>query len=282
MDLEKFKIRLTAEGLSQKTVNIYLFHLQKLAIFLGQKEVSEDDINIFLVTKLSEWQTRSINLCKYAIKKYCTTMGLSVKVPKGAKAMSRELQVCTFEEFEDNIIEMVDLINTDNPIREKALLYAMLYTGARQGEIVTLKRTDFDVKNNMIKLTEWKTKRERLTFVPPQIMNYIQLYFMSESEKRNAFNSASSRINYIFKQLKPFANSLHINLHPHITRHIYSTEYLRRGGNILDLQALRGDSRIETTAMYLHFANRTKLGEKYQEIMAYIPPKKRRKNKSNI
>lgn len=40
----------------------------------------------------------------------------------------------------------------------------------------------------------------------------------------------------------------------HVLRHTFATDFMRKGGNILDLKETLGHSKIEQTMIYAHFS----------------------------
>jgi len=136
-----------------------------------------------------------------------------------------------------------------NPLKVKAILYFMFYTGVRQSEMVPIQRKDIDLKACIAKIYEKKTKKERLAVFPPRITKILLDYFNYCPEGENAFNIGKHSITYIFKALKHFFPK--IRLRPHLLRHSFATHLLRKGVDIAVVSKLLGHSNISTTERYL-------------------------------
>jgi site-specific recombinase XerD len=48
---------------------------------------------------------------------------------------------------------------------------------------------------------------------------------------------------------------IELRVHPHLLRHTYASELLEDGASLVEVQALLGHERLETTAIYAHVAN---------------------------
>jgi len=194
------------------------------------------------------YSTEYVNLNIKAIKAYIRFKELDIEMPKLSRCIHKLPDSITEEYFEGNIIPMLEDIFS-KPLRVKALLYFMFYTGVRQSELAPIKRKDIDIKSCMVKVYEKKTKKERLAVFPKRIRRILLEYFNSEGEVENAFNVGKYAISDIFKTLKPYF--MDIKLRPHLLRHSFATHLLRKGVDVTIVSKLLGHSNIQTTMRYL-------------------------------
>lgn len=273
--INNFKNWLIANGYAKNTYINDVVHLKVILLFIDNQEITEETINKFFIS-INNKTDNTVNSYIKSLKKYLQYINLNIRLPKMRKVYMKKRKLCSFIDFEENIIEMIDEDISRNVLKDKAVLYLMLYTGARRSEIYKLERGDFDLINKQVILTQTKTKKDRVAFYPEKVKNIIEAYFISEPEYDNAFNIKETYIySTLFKKLKPFYSEF--NLTPHTTRHIFSTEYLKATNNDLKgLQEIRGDENIATTARYVHLSDE-ELQNNYNEAIENIE-KKRKKN----
>ena len=153
----------------------------------------------------------------------------------------------TEEFFEKEIVSITTMLN--NSIKKIAILYFMFYTGIRKSELSLIKRSDIDLKNKIVKITDKKNNHEMIIPIPKKIIPYIREYFEIEPEILNAFNAGISTIDYICLELN---QNIDIHIHPHLFRDSMATHYRKKGVRIETLQYLLGHSSIMTTMKYAH------------------------------
>ena len=137
-----------------------------------------------------------------------------------------------------------------DPIKIKAVLYFMFYTGLRAGEITRLKRRDINLKElRAIVRNPNKNNEERYTFFPQKIGVMLQEYFDIESEEYNAFNMTHRKLSYLLARLKMFLSEKK-NLSPHILRHSFANLLAENEIGIRVAQKLLGHKSLNSTLIY--------------------------------
>ena len=249
LELNKFKEYLQSDGLNQKTIYQYCKQLEPFFIFLNDKEISEQLIREY-VLKRNNCKPETINQDLKAISNYLKFIGKKeiIKLPKWHKRKKKIPRYFTEEFFKKEIISVADML--DNPMKKKAILYFIFYTGIRKSELPLIKRNDINMKNKTVKITDKKNSHERIVPFPKKIIPYLKEYFEIEPEEKNAFNSGISTIDYICFELNQNIDEIH--LHPHIFRDSFATNYRNKGIRIETLQYLLGHSSIITTMKYAH------------------------------
>lgn len=178
----------------------------------------------------------------------------------------------------------IDAMVQEAPGNFSAMICFAVYTGMRQEEIASLKRDQVDRQREAANLR--KTKRGRVRSVP---LDERALTVISETTPRlncpwvfwhpgdkaddpaTRYLNVSSRFGVIRARVRRKAKEdgkpvpRHFKFHD--LRHWYAVDYLRKGGNIYDLQKILGHSSIKTTELYLDYltpeeAERAKRGER--------------------
>ncbi|GAH21774.1 unnamed protein product, partial [marine sediment metagenome] len=113
------------------------------------------------------------------------------------KTVEKVPDYITLDYFENQIIPVVECIFR-NPLRTKAILYFMFYTGLRRNELYPLKREDINLKEREVKIYAQKVKTEEIRFFPQKVADLIKTYFSIEPEINNAFNLTKNTVKNIF------------------------------------------------------------------------------------
>ncbi len=118
------------------------------------------------------------------------------------------------------------------------------YTGLRISDVLVRNRNDF--KTEILEFISIKTKTRQLIGISDKCRKIID-----ENEFLFVETKTENNINL---QLKTVANRCGIkkNLHFHVARHSFATNYLLKGGKVENLQKLLGHSKISTTMKYVH------------------------------
>lgn len=173
------------------------------------------------------------------------------KVPK-----NDDLTILTDEEVKKMIKNM---IGEDDVIKERNKLLVMLLvdTGLRISEATNLKIKD--VVGNKLTVCG-KGDKVRVTFISPatkrklqEVINEFKIYGDFEYIFINQRGQTLSRtMAYnIIREVSEFVG-LDKKVTPHIFRHTFASNYLRRGGTETNLKRLCGWSSNKMLAIYLH------------------------------
>jgi len=129
------------------------------------------------------------------------------------------------EEDLNDIIEMgMTFCYFIDPLKLKAILLFLFYTGLRRQEFLNLKRKDIDLDKLTVYVRgKTKNRMEREVPIPKRIANVVKQYFITYPEETNAFNYSNTQLTHLIKDLKCFAPK-NINLTVHTLRHCVSED----------------------------------------------------------
>lgn len=168
------------------------------------------------------------------------------------------------------------------PLQYQVLIQLAIMTGARRGELVALKFSDFDYQNNKVTIerSAYKLKGRPIQIKPPKdyetriisVNQYcIELVELLKTEKQKEtlklgdqwkgdewlFTQWNGEIMNPMTPTKWFADFLEANNLKHrkfhSLRHTSATLLLYGGVNIKQVQGRLGHGDIETTNKYLHY-----------------------------
>ena len=265
--LNDVKQALILKNVSDRTVTNYMDGIARFLDFIKYDnlfEITEDHFRNYL------FYLHSCNFSKITINTYnsfirfffnavLNTAINPYRVPM-AKFIPKDIDFL----FDHQISSLLSVSFHDS--RLDCIIKLALCCGLRINEVISLKVSDISTKdrsNMTVYIRESKKNRSR--FVPLDKMAYraIQRY---AKEYRICPNS--NRYFFVFSRLSHTCNETirrHFNLcrdaagiprsfTSHCLRHTYAVNFLRAGGNLLDLKYRLGHSSLASTSRYLHFA----------------------------
>ncbi|MFR5748235.1 MAG: tyrosine-type recombinase/integrase [Thomasclavelia spiroformis] len=265
--LNDVKQALILKNVSDRTVTNYMDGIARFLDFIKYDnlfEITEDHFRNYL------FYLHSCNFSKITINTYnsfirfffnavLNTAINPYRVPM-AKFIPKDIDFL----FDHQISSLLSVSFHDS--RLDCIIKLALCCGLRINEVISLKVSDISTKdrsNMTVYIRESKKNRSR--FVPLDKMAYraIQRY---AKEYRICPNS--NRYFFVFSRLSHTCNETirrHFNLCRdaagiprsftfHCLRHTYAVNFLRAGGNLLDLKYRLGHSSLASTSRYLHFA----------------------------
>jgi len=245
--IDKFKEHLLINGRSYSTIKSYTGKVKEFLKTVGDSNL-EDAFKEFVLKMRDNKKPATINVYINAVKSYSEFLGVSIRVPDYAKLEKKLPDSFDEQFFEDEIVYIIEQISPE-PIKMKAILYFLYYSGLRIGELDLIKRKDFDLDNNTVRVYISKTREERIVYYPDKVKDILKLFFDLEPEDSNAFNMSSLQIQNYFYTLKPHFKD--INFRPHLFRHSYATTLIRRGMNLATVSKLLGHHNIQSTMKYI-------------------------------
>lgn len=263
-------------GMSENTMQSYLFDLQKLTVYLEEFsivaspiDISEDEIKNFvyhLSKKVSaRTQARVISGLKsffqyLMVEDYRKDFPMElIETPKLGRKLPDTLSL---EEI-NQLIAAIDL-SKEGGERNKAMLETLYGCGLRVSELVELKISDLFFEEGFVKVTG-KGNKQRFVPMSEYTKKIIQLY---QTEVRSHLpiqkgfedilflNRRGKKLTraMVFTVIKQLAEKigLHKNISPHTFRHSFATHLLENGADLRAIQMMLGHESITTTEVYVH------------------------------
>ncbi len=184
-----------------------------------------------------------------------------IKVANRWLSFNKQEKIPYFKEYESFTIkycspeEKQRLLDTSGVVgpREKAMFYLLFGTGVRLEEACSLKLQDL-LTDKIVVIGKGQKKRE--IYLPPATRRAISDYLNARipSDRDHVFTSERGKMtyNYFRKRCERVASLAGIKFHPHMARHTYATELLRRGMSIIYVSLLLGHEDLSSTQVYLH------------------------------
>lgn len=248
-EINKFKNWLILNGKSEGTINMYCVRIRK---FLSKvTDFTEENVNNYLLGLRKYLTPSSSNGYRNTIKAFLDSKGIKMNLARSLKVTERIPEFITLEFLKKTIDPEIDC-TFRNPLRIKAIIYTMFFTGIRKSDVATLKTKNFDLKNSTVKVYMKKGNKERMIPISKTLHRILDQYFSTKMDNSdNAFNITPRSIDRIFNKLKPIFKDT-INFHPHILRHSFATHLINNNIPEQDIQYLMGHKDSKSTKIYIH------------------------------
>ncbi len=269
--MEKYIDSLAYERkLSKNTINSYEENLMLFWEFIKPKDLfkvtSEDILNYFKTQKDKKATTKAHyftvieNFYLFCINENLTKFNPceTIHMPKIPQKLPKYL---TYEEV-DRLLN-INLV-TPYDYRTKAMLELLYATGMRVSELLSLRFTNVDLDNYLVRV-EGKGSKERIIPFNETSHKYLELYL---TEYRSLLIKNNKNYEELFlnnrgtpltrqgltKLIKGICqkNNINKNVSPHILRHSFATHLLNNGADLRVIQEFLGHENISTTQIYTH------------------------------
>lgn len=263
-------------GLSKNTIENYTFDVEKLVLFLNQKEIkvspiqiSEETLQQFIYEMASQVNPRSQSRLISGLKSFFNYLIFEdyrkdtplelIEVPKTGRKLPDTLSTDEIDE----LIVAIDL-STPEGERNKAMLETLYSCGLRVSELVSLKISDLFFEEGFIKITG---KGNKQRFVPvgkttikyiTQYVNQIRVHYPIQKNFEDTLflNRRGRQLTraMVFTIIKNLAIKISLNktISPHTFRHSFATHLLENGADLRSIQLMLGHESITTTEVYMH------------------------------
>lgn len=166
---------------------------------------------------------------------------------------------------ESEVAELIQAVSVESNegIRDYAMLELLYATGLRVSELVSLSTGDVDLVRSLLKCSG-KGNKQRLIPIGKdallglgRYLNIRPLICDGHTSKHLFVSCGGKRLTRqnVWRTLKRYANELGIkNANPHSWRHSFATHLTQRGADSRTVQALLGHSDLSTTQIYTHLS----------------------------
>jgi len=157
----------------------------------------------------------------------------------------------TLEEWE----RLVSVVDNE---RDKFILYLLLYTGLRVGELTQITYSDIDwqARKLHVRPEVGKKEKERYTEIHPVLYQMLEKY---KGRRGRIIPLTGERVEQIVKNYAKKAglpSEARTGITPHKLRHTFATWMLEAGANIRTVQEALGHEDISTTMIYTHISDK--------------------------
>ena len=151
----------------------------------------------------------------------------------------------------------------DSLLSHKIMLKLLFYTGLRVSELVNIKISDIDIKNNKIFVNQGKGSKDRYVLFPEAFRLVIEAYLANSNGKQYLFES-NRGTKYTPRRIQQVVSGYMENagintdpnrrLGPHIFRHQFLTFLTKKGMSDAQIQIISGHSTKKSLEVYQHLS----------------------------
>ncbi len=282
--LEAYKLFIQEQmyrGNSNYTLDYYERSLKMFLNFCGN-DMDIEDIDVVFFKSYQLYISENLNINRVSVRTY-------------ARAVKVFLRWLYFEDYIDIDVNKLLLMKATKDViiplsdtevkelisyydnftylncRNKTMLMLMLDCGLRLSEVVNLKISDLDLKNNYLIINGKGSKQRLVPFglsTKKQLVIYMQYRVNLNNNNplflnQNLTAITTNTIKMLFARLKKREKFKRI--YPHLLRHTFATNFIYAGGNLEVLRVLMGHSTINITQIYIHLAaQKHLLNDSYQ------------------
>lgn len=260
-------LKLRKHELREETIGCYAENLKYLYMFLRTKGVIETkDITQNVIDEYVQYSLEKGNK-PITVNKRITVLNtmLHYMAEKGfispptfvyKKLKTPKTKIPMMNKEDVQLI--LDHLN-EFSIRHQLVFLLLLYTGIRRNELAHIKVCNINFKENSIYLDFTKSGTPRYCYFNKYIGELIKKVIRSNSNDMWLFATKDTHITNkrVSGMLLEIQKKLGIEvLSSHKLRHLYATELLNNGANIMVVKELLGHTDLEMTQRYLDYTNK--------------------------
>jgi len=279
--VEIFLNSLFAAGASEKTIKSYGVAIRDFLSFIGNKHLRDVrlvDVNLWKIYRLRNGfakerkendffeikRKRQVTLHYYSIfvRRFLKWLGLPVKVATVRAPRRREVQTLSAE-------EIAKLLRASRDLLDVVIVRFLLETGLRAEEALNVRVGDVDFVNCEVRVRRGKYGGFRVAFFSRELSEILKLWVTVKSLGRDDRLIPLTYVG-LWKRLKTLARRAGVDsskVRPHVLRHTFATEALRKGMDLISLKNILGHSDVKVTQIYTHLVKED-LREKYFSIFS--------------
>lgn len=273
MDIEKFKQWLFAEGKAPKTIESYVNDVKGFQTYFRERLKDIPVLSRFSFVKYKEhlikegYAVSTINKKINSLKVYNDFLRTERIVSESFIQLKRDrIKIAdgseeTVDALSEEQVEKLLFYVEDRQkvtLRNKLIVYLLLYTGVRVSELVGIQIADIDFLTSTLKVTGKGGKRREIGLRRDVL--YLIRQYMKEERSESVFRDSpylllSQRAGKMHRDavrdwLAKISKELGFKLHPHLFRHTFCTRLLKKGVDLTTVSKLAGHSTVNMTAKY--------------------------------
>jgi integrase/recombinase XerD len=273
LHIEEFSKWLFEEGKADKTIESYVNDVKGFQSYLEEKLKDIPVLSRFSFVRYKEhlikegYAVSTINKKVNSLKVYndfLRTKGIvsesfiqlkkdRIKIAAGSED---SVDALSEEQVEKLLFYVEDRRKVS--LRNKLIVYLLLYTGVRVSELVGIKISDIDFLTSHLKVVGKGGKRREIGL--RQDVLYLIRQYMKEERSESVFHHSayllvSQRAEKMHRDavrdwLAKVSREVGFKLHPHLFRHTFCSRLLKKGVDLTTVSKLAGHSTVNMTAKF--------------------------------
>jgi len=261
--INQFEQRLRIQRYSEATIRNYKSALESFLKLASQKFSSTNEITVDVVEKYIYWmiEKRGIgpSYQRMVVASIDKFFSLVVNNALNIKHLYPKQKIQTLPDFLTTE-EVKKLIAASNNLKHKCIIELLYAGGLRLSELLSLKITDIDSHNMIIRINNGKGNKDRVVMLSETLLSDLRAYFIEYKPKEFLFTGqaggqySDKSVQTVVKEAASKAG-IQKQVTPHTLRHSFATHLLEKGTDIRYIQELLGHKSIHTTEIYTHITD---------------------------
>jgi integrase/recombinase XerD len=262
---QQFEDKVLIFGNSSSALRNYARKVAEVCLHFDRlpRDISEKDLNKYLADLARQKQSPGLSNFKftvYGLRHFYRLQGMNDRIVElpSIKAKKKLPVVLNYEECKA-------LFKAPAQLKHRVLLALIYSAGLRVHEASRLRLSDIDSERMMIHIRQSKYNKDRYLPLSPLVLNGLQRYCNAYHPVDYLFNGSrrgtpitTEGIRYVVRESVKKCGFTK-DICAHTLRHSYATHLLEFGMDIVSIKELLGHGRIETTMIYLHVAQSTRI-----------------------
>lgn len=254
--VEEFLMEKEINNAAPATVKYYEGALKKFGDFLGEKKISQKEIDNYKHFLMKSVNPNSTNYYLRAIRTFVNfyEMPYTVKLVKETESVKEP-----YTTAELKLLLRRPPIRNFHRYKTWVMINTFISTGMRLSSALEIRVGDVNLESGVITLRHTKNRKILLVPISRQLEKVLNEYIKRRKGEPDDYlfcNSCGGRMDTrtAQQQVQRYNRARGINKTSiHLFRHTFATMYLKNGGDIYKLQKILGHSSIKITEKYLHY-----------------------------
>lgn len=215
----------------------------------------------------NKWSSHTYNRYRKNLKCFCDYLVRNrlinenplknIPIKKNWKNLPKALNTKQVKELFnviDKIFSNIDFISK----RNKAIMCFYIYTWCRLKELINLKTSDIDFIKWTIRINKGKWNKDRIIPLTHKLSDILINYLLKKKKSRLITEILfptrfwwTLQHRDIYNIVWKIKNNLSFSFTPHMLRHTFATELVRKNINLYNISKVLWHSSIKTTQIYL-------------------------------
>ena len=238
-------------------VKVFAYHYMKSPLLISQKQIED----FFLYLRKQNKSQSTIHIYYESLKFFYSMVNMKNYVPK--IRIGRVINKIPYIPSQE---ELFSIINNCSSLKFRTIFMLIYSAGLRISEAASIKLSDIDFNRKVILIRNSKNNKNRYTILAEatisMIKDYLNIYkpinYLFYKKRDITEQISVSHIQRTFSKLVIKSNCKK-EIHVHTLRHCFATHLLENGTSIFYIMKLLGHSCINTTMIYLHMQDLSKL-----------------------
>ncbi len=267
---ESWRLALTAENKSPRTIHTYLSSLRLFAEFLDERGLPDDPAAVtgehvreFIADQLANWKPTTAHVRYRSLKTFFTWCENEGEIERNPMARLKPPKLPDEPPKVPSESEVKKLLKACSGAdftarRDTAILRVLIDTGMRAAEIAGIQLDDLDLARGAV-LVRGKGAKIRICSLGKKASRDVDRYLRARRKHREAdspalwlgHHSGPMTSNGIFQVVRRRSKEAGVEgISPHKFRHLFASQWLAEGGNEGDLMLLAGWSSRDMITRY--------------------------------